>query len=304
MGQAKQRKATDPNYGAPSISTVRGLIITSPMETNGVTFQFKSAILDPQELRTSLLYWDRLLMPTKNIVQVNGYKDLEYLISTGVLTEASYPISGDIAKEMAKLPGKVLSSLEEQEPGVWSLGSGPNSILVNTGFSDSGEGTLLTLKNALPTPGSGVPLSEILEFRQRRRPELLALRKHLDSLVDEISQSSDSEAELNTKLGQLDEACADLAKVCKEWGSPINLTNLKASFNFSIAKAVSSAVATWTSCGEIGLSATSSAFATGAAAIQSQIDFKPDINFRSIKRPRSPFKYVYEVQRNLQVFHD
>lgn len=297
MGQAKIRKATDPNYGKPS--TVRGLIISPPMRINGSRLSLTGSF-DQQDLRTSLLYWDRLLVPTQNAIGFEDDPDIKFLKSSGVLGEKHFSINGDVAREIAKLPAQTLKECEKSEPNTWSLGTGPNSILIEEGFSESMEGTLLTLKNALPTPGSNVPLAEILNFRQKRRDQLLALRSHLDELTSQIINSADAESELKIKLKQLDHTCADLAKVCKEWRVPIHLTNLKSSFNFNISKAMSSGAAAWTSSKVFGLGETTSIILAGIASLQSQIECKPDINFRSIRRERSPFKYAYEAQLQLQ----
>ncbi len=297
MGQAKIRKATDPNYGKPS--TVRGLIINRPMKITGSRMDVTGSF-DQQDLRTSLLYWDRLLIPTQNAIGFGEDPDITFLKSSGVLGERHFFINGDVAREIAKLPAKALKECEKSEPNMWSLGTGPNSILIKEGFSEKMEGTLLTLKNALPTPGPNVPLIEILEFRQKRRDQLLALRSHLDELTHQIITSADAESELKIKLKQLDSTCADLAKTCKEWRVPIHLTNLKSSFNFNLAKAMETGAAAWTSSKIFGLGETSAIILAGIASIQSQIEFKPDINFRSIRRDRSPFKYAYEAQLQLQ----
>ncbi|WP_372438134.1 DUF6236 family protein [Pseudomonas chlororaphis subsp. aureofaciens] len=299
MGEAKQRKQTDPNYGKPRVSTLRGLIISAPTRIDGSTVQLASTRLNPQELRTSLLYWDRLSMPTSNMIHITPEQDAQFLIDSGVLYAPKFNLIGDFGLALAKLPGLALMEYEKSHLGMWSLGGGENSILVKSGFSISNAGTSLQLYNAMPAPGPDVPLAEILLFKQKRRDELQSFRFYIESLTREIESSTDSEEELNKKLSELDKACSDLATVCREWRFPVCLTNLKASLNFSLTKATGAAVSAWVATGQLALPDTARVISSGGAALASLLELKSDINFQKIKRPSSPFRYVYEVQKNL-----
>ncbi|MGA8134497.1 MAG: DUF6236 family protein [Pseudomonas gingeri] len=299
MGEAKQRKQNDPNYGKPRIDTLRGLIISVPTRVSGSTIQIESSSLNPQELRTSLLYWDRLSMPTSNLIHIAPEQDTQFLIDSGVLYTPKFNLSGDFGKAIATIPSLALIEYEKANRGMWSLGGGENSILVESGFSISDAGVSLKLYNAMPAPAPEVPLAEILQFKQKRRDELLAFRSHIESLTKEIESSTDSEAELNRKLSDLDKSCSDLTSVCREWQFPIYLTHLKASLNFSLAKASGTAVSVWAATGSLALPITARVVSSGFAALASALEIKSDINFQNIKRPSSPFRYVYEVQKNL-----
>lgn len=299
MGQAKFRKAHDPEYGKAK-PTVRGLIISPPMVVSGDTVSITSSELDPKDLRASLLYWDRLAVPASTMISF-GEEDLDakYLESAGVLYRPKYPIDGSMSDIMMRLPALALEDYEKTSPGAWSIGGGENSILTLGGYTTAQEGILISLYGAIPIPSEEVPLPEILNFRQKRRDELLSFRAHLDSLAQEISSSKDTQAELKRKLSELDKACSDLAKVCQEWQSPVYLGDLKASLNFSLVKAIASATTAWAALGKIELGLTTKVIASTLATVGSQFEIKKDIKFRSIKRDSSPFKYVYEAQKFL-----
>lgn len=299
MGEAKQRKQKDPNYGKPRTDALRGLIISVPIKVNGNNVQLASTQLNPQELRTSLLYWDRLSMPSNNLMHIAPDQDAQFLIDSGILYTPRFNLTGDFGLALAKLPSLALMEYENSHLGMWSLGGGENSILVESGFSTSKAGTSLQLYNAMPAPGPDVPLAEILNFRQKRRDELLAFRWHIESLTREIEASTDSKEELDRKLSELDKSCSDLATVCREWQYPMYLTNLKASLNFSLTKAAGAAVSTWVATGQLALPDTARVISSGGAALASLLELKSDINFQKIKRPSSPFRYIYEAQKNL-----
>ncbi|WP_347929510.1 DUF6236 family protein [Pseudomonas helvetica] len=299
MGEAKHRKQTDPHYGKPRIDTLRGLIINAPIKIDGSTIKLESSQLNAQELRASLLYWDRLSMPTSNIIHIAPDQDMQFLIDSGVLYTPKFNLFGEFGQALAKLPSLTLIEYEKSHSGMWSLGGGENSILVESGFSISKGGTSLQLYNAMPAPAPDVPLAEILSFRQKRRDELLAFRWHIESLTREIEASTDIKEELDRKLSELDKSCADLASVCREWKFPMYLTNLKASLNFGLTKATGAAVTAWVATGQLALPETARVISSGGAALASLLELKADINFQKIKRPSSPFKYVYEAQKNL-----
>lgn len=298
MGQAKQRKERDPLYGNYR-NTVRGLIITTPISIKGDSISISHARLDPQELRSNLLYWDRLLLPTTNFVTGYDTEDLSFLKSCGILETPTFNINGAMTTEIAALPWKALAKCESDAPGVWSVGEGINSIHNANDMRMGRPGCQIQLYNALPTPSEDVPLSEILEFRRKRRAELLAFRSHMDNMIQEIEGSSDSEEGLKIKLKELDKTCANLASVCKEWQTPFKLTNVKATFNLNLEKAIGSAVSTWITLGKVELNTTTKAIASGIVAVSSQFKLEREYNWQSIKRKGSPFKFLYEAQKNL-----
>lgn len=297
MGESKYRKATDPNYGKPT-PKAKGLIISPPLEITGETIHIKSSDLDTQELRASLLYWDRLSVPTSNIIHMHAGDDADYLQSCGILQRRQYTFVGSVAKSLIEAQILDFKTRESEEPGIWSLGGGENSILVEGKAADYGQGSILCLYNTLPVPKEYTSLADILEFKEKRQPELYAIREHIDQLIEEISSSNDSIDMLNQKLKHLDIACSDLIKTTREYQLPFYLSSLNASLNFDY-KTVAVGVSTWAGTGHLGLNTTTATIATIATAAASMVALKSDIKFRSLKRPTSPFKYAYHVERDL-----
>ncbi|MFK8328488.1 DUF6236 family protein [Pseudomonas sp. BJa5] len=301
MGQAKQRKASDPNYGKYS-SKPRGLIVFSPSSVTGNSFNLASTNLDQQELRSSLLYWDKLAWPKNNFIYTPNTAEIDELVRIGVMQTPTLPLSGGGAVEdvMTAAHEYALTYFENQAPGIWSAGEGINSFVNNnTAPPKSHSGTGLSLYNALPVPSADVPLVEILDFKDRRRAELLIFRAHLDAMAKEISSAGDSVDSLGIALKDLDAACSDLIKVTREWQFPVKLANVKASMNFNLATSASAAVTAWKNADSFNLDNTEKAIAAVAAGVASNFKINADVSFQKIKRPASPFKYLYQVTREL-----
>lgn len=298
MGEAKYRKANDPYYGKPK-PTIKGIILSVPIETNGTEAFLKKTDLDDQDLRSTLLYWDRIAFPTSNIISIPGGQNVDYLASCGILQRRVYRFSGDGVQSLIAAQYTALAELEDESPGSWSLGAGDNSLVINDGATYPDKGSILKLYNALPVPREDTPLAEILNFKQKRRPELLALRSHIDTLSAEIASKNDSVDELNRTLGDLDTACSNLYKVTQEYQLPFYLSNMSASLNFEATKATGTAIGVWASTTSLGLGVTAATLASTVAAVATTIELKADIKLRSLKRDASPYKYVYLAQRDL-----
>lgn len=299
MGEAKQRKQSDPNFGrVPKNANNRELVVSPPIEIEGSNLFLKSSNLDPQELRFALLFWDKLAWPSSRNIYISGGQDEAFLESTGILVRPDYTIDGDAARGIAIGQVQAYLDLERAEPGVWALSRGENSFLWKDDFVEEGKGAYVELLRAIPIPKKDVPLAEILEFKHKRRDELMLLRHSLESFASAIEMSQNKEGELIKRIGELDHACADLLKVGKEWQFPVYLSNIKASFNFTPFKFLPAVATGWKLGEPYGLTV-----ATAAAAVAgtvSTLEIKGDFGLRSRKRSTSPYLYAYYAHQELR----
>jgi Family of unknown function (DUF6236) len=299
MGEAKRRKEIDPNYGfIPKAASHRGLVVSTPVEIEGKSVTFKGVHIHPQELRFALLFWDRLVLPCSRFFAFGPSNDEQFLVSAGILRKLEYAFVGDVAEGVKRGQIETFRSLERSEPGVWALAQGENSFLVAQGLVEEGAGASVELHRAIPIPKHDVPLIDILEFKQRRRDELLRLRFHLDSFVGAIDAVEDRPTELEKKIAEIDKVCADLLTVGKEWQFPFNLSDFKTSVTLNLGRAGTTALAAWKVAESYGLKLATVAAAIGGVA--STLDIKPGSGLRSIKRPLSPYRYVYQVHDELR----
>lgn len=303
MGEAKIRKATEPTYGkVPKEQQKRGLIVSNPISIDiGANSFAARGGLDPNELRFSLLYWDKLVHPRSNFIIFGGdSNDEEFLVSAGVLTQPVYQHrGGNVFSIVLDTYLNAFFELEAREPGVWSLSQGDKSLFINNSAANliDDSGLVLELFRAIPVPNGDVPLAEILEFKERRKNELMILRSHIDLLVSEIQNSPARTDDFNRIAKEVDTACADLLKVGHEWQYPVHFADFKATFNFNSIKFLGAVGGGWKIGEPYGLTAATSVAA--AAGLVSTIDVKSDICLQSIKKPRNPFRYVLSAHKEL-----
>ena len=299
MGEARRRRQSDPNYGrVPKTPSYRGLVICPPIVVEGESVLIKSTNLDPQELRFALLFWDRLVWPSSRAIHIPSGPDEQFLETAGVLSRPDYTCSGKVADIIPKTQIQAFQDLESKEPGVWAMAQGEGSLVWKEGFAEEGNGTTLELHRAIPIPHHDVPLAEILEFKLRRRTELITLRHHIESFVAEIQSSPDRSAALDRRLKEIDTACADLLLLGKQWQFPVYLSNLKASFSLNPLTFLPFVEGTWKLAEPYGL--TAAAAAAAAAGGISTLRVNADYGFRSPKRPQSPYRYAYHIDRELR----
>lgn len=292
MGEAKVRKASDPNYGkAPPKAEYRGLIVSPPVTVNeGGGFYLRQSWLDPTELRFSLLFWDRLAWPT-GLIKMGSSEAEEYLEECGILERPHYNQTGLLAAQIAAYEEK-----EAKDPGAWAIAQGENSLLVEGGSWETGNGALIELSRAIPIPAENVHLNEILELKERRKDELMRFRLHMEAIAEEISNSPHKSEKLQFHINEINAACSDLMALGRDWQFPMRVSTMNASLNLKPGL-VASVMGAWEFgakyCGEL-------AFTSAAAAgLYHGIKINHDIGFRSIRKPVSPYRYAYRVHTEL-----
>ena len=302
MGEAKIRKATDPSYGnAPKERPSRGLIISNPIQIDTANLSFSAqGGLDPSELRFSLLYWDKLVHPRSNFIGFGGGDDEQFLVSAGVLSQPTYMHrGGDITSIVFDTYMAAFSDLENREPGVWSLSQGEKLLFIHNLAANliDDSGISLELIRAIPVPAADVPLNEILEFKEKRKDELMIFRAHIDQLVFEIQNSPARTDAFNRIAKEVDAACSDLLKASSDWQFPFHFSDFKAAFNLDPLKLLGAGKVGWELGEPYGLEAATAAAA--ALGLVSTINVKRDIGLRSVKKPRGAYRYVQLAHREL-----
>ncbi|HEY9213616.1 MAG TPA: DUF6236 family protein [Ancylobacter sp.] len=280
MGEAKRRKEADPRYGKPW----RGLVVSPPIEVGGQSLTIKSSNLDPQELRSNLLFWDKLDFPEQNLFHFGLSPDAEFLVSAGVLqrTRIHFSGGGEMGDIFRSLHVAAYTALDEKEPGTWSLATGERSISFSDEALEVGRGVLVRLYDAIPVPDKDVPLADILEFRARRSDELIALRTHLEAIYQRVINAGDGALAWNSEVESLQRAIQDHIKASKETGFRLRLAGLSANLNLAAAGAVAAAAFSQ------GLPLIPS-LVTGAAAI---ISVDAGVALKRHRAVPTPFRYV------------
>jgi hypothetical protein len=282
------------------MASERGLVISLPVryseESTGYVGIEVGGPLDLQELRFSLLFWDKLNYPVSNLINFALDGECEFLQKEGILKRlrTEFPNdqgmdTGKMAQEFVRSHVAAFRTLDRQEPGVWSLGVGVNSVSFPEADLEADRGILFSLHNCIPVPDKDVPLEHVLEFRARRHDELVTLRHHLEEIYDRIISAGDGELALNTQIEKLQVAIRDHLKVSRESRFKFRLVDFDASLNLPAA-----ALAGWGGY-MAGLPLLEDLILAGTAALALKIG--PSLKKRDVAN--TPFEYISSFHKEL-----
>lgn len=194
-----------------------------------------------------LLYWDRLVSPTNTMINF-GLPCEDELIRLGILEAPKFSLYGTedpfCAEFGALSQTRSLEIMRKKYKGTdWRI----HSLNDELNFSDSDSVTKQTLRfdlcNLLPVPGPEINLNEILEFKQRRSDELIALHSYIDELYFEVINSGDFELSKAKAFDGFKRAIADLEALNSQgWRSPIKF-DISSSFEFDLSQVMTAATA-------------------------------------------------------------
>ncbi len=243
MGEARFRRELNKFYGRVPKKGM-GLVISSPVTIEGRSIS-GSGVLDPQELRFSLLFWDRLVWPSNSVVRFAGGVDAEFLEAEGILTRphiiARHATDG--AAFFIESHTRVFLDLARREPGLWSMAQGEKSFL-NLNIDRPVEpGSLFSIFQAIPVPNADVPLADLLEFKSRRRDELVALRFEIEGIASRLQKAGDDESEFRRAITEIEMKCIDVLRVASETRLPFRLSSLRTTFAVKFEKLLGPALA-------------------------------------------------------------
>jgi hypothetical protein len=287
MGEANRREAAVDVHR----QSVRGLVVSPSIEISGGAIHIKSADLDPQEVRSNLLFWDKLDFPDQNMIHFGLSKDSEFLLKSGILQRTHVTLTGtwDGAAALRSAHLAAFAFLDKSEPGLWSLATGAHSMSFHDGDLDVGRGALVRLYNAIPIPDKSVPLADILEFRSKRKDEMTAFRIHLEAVYQRVINAGDGPLAWNTEIDALQRSISDHIKVSYESKLRLCLADISAELNLvTIGMTMLSARA-------VGLPLVPS-IATGLAA---GISLNIGSALKRRKAVATPFRYVTSYHQKL-----
>lgn len=194
------------------------------------------------EINYLCLYWDKLVSPTNNVFHA-GFKNEDELIYCGILTRPIYRrhglFDGDAMTSFyAETHAQTIDILRHMEGSIdWRMHFLNEQINIATELSRTSEVIRFELANLLPVPTEETNLHDILEFKERRKPELIALHEYLDELYFEVKQSGDINLQRAKTLSNLKKAIIDIEHLNQEtWRSPIKFS-ISTSFEFDLTQA-------------------------------------------------------------------
>jgi hypothetical protein len=180
-------------------------------------------------IRRSLMYFDRIDWPKP---QFDPSDTSKYAVLEEQLllrrTEVTLNPEQFARAQVAMFPAAhvhVFLEREKLQPERWAFAAvaedtpwwSPQDNQVDTTLIDK-HTIQFELMNVLPVPTEDVEFADILDYKQRRHPELIRMRAFLDELYQEVMRSQDVPHARIVAIDKLDAAISDVARTMRESG--------------------------------------------------------------------------------------
>lgn len=298
MGESKQRKLSDPGYGTRPKGGRGIMLVPDFYEEGSSPVVSVAAQLRADQVRFGLCFWDQIAWPNVFPFSSEADADMDFLSSAGVLLRPEARLVPNLmsaGKGLAETYFRAYQELEENEPGRWSLSTTAEfdikSFLGDRIAPD--RGISVSLHRAIPIPTRDVALHDLLDFKQKREPELLALRAELDECKRLITTSPDRAEAFATQKDRIDAACTDLLVVSRERKMPIHISDMSMVFEINGSAAIAAAAATAAFANKFDLNGVQTLLTSVGLIAASGIKLAATFGAKNKKKPQSaPFRYV------------
>lgn len=182
-------------------------------------------------LKKYILYWDKIDIPQSTRIGYNHSPDITFLKEHGVLEMTIIDEGKTFSRNVESPLDKNIRCLEQKNlssQGVWSI-AGDYSDSYKSPESTTSQ-LMVNILCGLPIPGSDISFEDILNFKQKRNPELLQFRDCMNRLYDGLSKEYDQVTRINKIEHEISKSISDLNKVYEE----SFVSRLKASVDISI----------------------------------------------------------------------
>lgn len=220
----------------------RGIIATpnklKRIDEKSVTF---SSNLTIQDLNYQILYWDKLVFPTNNMIHL-GIPNEDLLIRENILTRPrvifpswSTNIEDGSFDLFIRSQSVVANELIKNDKNFdWTLHQIGDEIIIGAENKTEFNSIKVQLLQALPVPNEKTPIEDILRFKEQRADEFAALHKTLDNLYLEILKSPDKSLQTKISVQELTEAIRNLNSVSSEKFALTSKYNLTTELNVNV----------------------------------------------------------------------
>jgi hypothetical protein len=201
---------------------------TPRTETTPVKIVYEG-FLEPIDLRRWLLYWDKFAIPGGTHGLSRLCPDADFLSQAGLLELRR---SSDRRPQEWDEKRRLFLDLEDDEPGCWSIASEGKGSAAQP--ETDNRALLIRLLDTVPVPEREIPLVDVLNFREKRRDEMLAMRIELERIYQRVLASPDIALAAQTEFDALGRALRDVTAVCREEGWKIRFAGLEAKISWEV----------------------------------------------------------------------
>nr|DAJ80666.1 MAG TPA: hypothetical protein [Caudoviricetes sp.] len=194
--------------------------------------------IDPIKLRQYILYWDKIDYPTNNLFFIPLTPDEQFLKDAGLLkrSQINIIINGSLTINPEIFINSQLATFNynnKAKDEIWSIAQPTKEVILPRKDSFETRSIQADLFNCLPVPTANVNLEDVLNFKERRHNELKEFRWLLDSMYEEIINSSDKDLTKNRCIEKLQQKIIEINRVMAESKIKKCLRSMKARINVS-----------------------------------------------------------------------
>lgn len=275
----------------------RGIILRPNVEINLKKNSISTGDPWPRlDIHRSLLFWDRITIPRSKTVDLGISADLQFLIDCNLADEFHTAFEGSAAKILALSYAACFSERNRIQPGQWALRASSSSFELSEVDLRDRRGATIELHRAIPIPEGDTPLSEILDFRVKRRDELNEFRSIVDKFFEVWLRSEDKDFTLRRLQNEISTSVRSLSRTMAEKRFKVRKNSFLAGIALSSAAALEASIAL-PSLGfsQDPLTITATAAAVASFGMTFQLSSAPIIQEVS----SSPFKYAFSIEDEL-----
>lgn len=288
------------------MSVSRGVIIGPRMKKlDGGGVKIESSSIHPADLRRYVLYWDMIDWPDNNIVSIggSGSGDLALLQQEGILSRSMVRLSGWSGPTVDLFTTVQEAVFYENSKGSgadWAIAQSAPSLIL-PGERDTRRAVEVDLARAVLSPSEDVPMEDVLDFKRRRRDELLKFRRAIDGFYLEAVSSGDIHRARENAIGKLRASIEELDRVMSEpgWRRLAASWRMELSLTDAIKSAITNGAFTAAASLNPELVFSNPALTALGATIGISIVSLPKFRAEVPKR-LSPFTYVYHSEKELR----
>lgn len=191
--------------------------------------------LSLDEMRYYALYWDNVVIPTNNLVHM-GLPQEEAFISAGAIERPNVAFNGSyegdqVTNAVLSCQSIVAKELVKDKGIDWVIQQFNDELIILDDYIEERNTLRIDLASCLPVPTGEINIHDILNFKELRKTELIALHEYLDEVYQQALLFPDQTLASKKAISNLTRAIEDLDKVTQEGFKEYMKHNLSTVFN-------------------------------------------------------------------------
>jgi len=191
--------------------------------------------LSLDEMRYYALYWDNVVIPTNNLVHM-GLPQEEAFISAGAIERPNVAFNGSyegeqVTNAVLSCQSIVAKELVKDKRIDWVIQQFNDELIILDDYIEERNTLRIDLASCLPVPTGEINIHDILNFKELRKTELIALHEYLDEVYQQALLFPDQTLASKKAISNLTRAIEDLDKVTQEGFKEYVKHNLSTVFN-------------------------------------------------------------------------